>query len=227
MVRIHEFTDFASLSDALSAQWLDIIKEKPGSSFALAGGTTPAPIYRQLDALLAASPTPAEKIKLVATDERWVSDADPQSNEGLFRQCLETSNHDVQHWQLVSLKTPDTTPADAVPSVSNRLAQQLPAAFDAVLLGMGADGHVASLFPGAPHLLVNNPASLCVAATNPQSGQERISLSLSRLLNAERIWLVITGRDKRQVLDSADSNNLPVSTLLREATCAVDVFWSP
>ncbi len=227
MVRIHEFTDFASLSDALSAEWLDIIKEKPGSSFALAGGTTPAPIYRQLDALLAASPAPAEKIKLVATDERWVSDADPQSNEGLFRQCLETSNHDVQHWQLVSLKTPDTTPADAVPAVSNRLAQQLPAAFDAVLLGMGADGHIASLFPGAPHLLVNNPASLCVAATNPQSGQERISLSLSRLLNAERIWLVITGRDKRQVLDSADSNNLPVSTLLREATCAVDVFWSP
>ncbi|HTD05038.1 6-phosphogluconolactonase [Undibacterium sp.] len=227
MLNLHEYPDFASLSAALSAQWLGIIQAKPASSFALAGGTTPAPVYRQLDALLTASPATADKIKLVATDERWVSDADPQSNEGLFRQCLEQSNHNAQRWQLISLKTPDATPGDAIPAVASRLAEQLPDAFDAILLGMGADGHIASLFPGSPHLLVNNPASLCVPATHPQSGQARISLSLSRLVNTDRIWLVISGRDKRQVLENAAAGNLPIGALLREASCPIDVFWSP
>ncbi|MES2104594.1 MAG: 6-phosphogluconolactonase [Pseudomonadota bacterium] len=228
MLRMHEYPDFASLSDALSALWLDIIQAKAAGSFALAGGTTPAPVYRKLDALLAALPvTSGANIKLVATDERWVGDADPQSNEGLFRQCLEKSNHDVQRWQLVSLKTSAAAPSEAIPAVAGRLAEQLPNAFDAILLGMGADGHIASLFPGSPQLLVNDPASLCVPATHPQSGQTRISLSLSRLLDTERIWLVITGKEKRQVLEAAATGGLPIGALLREATCAIDVFWSP
>lgn len=225
-LRMHEYPDFDALSAALSAQWLSLIQARPASSFALAGGTTPAPVYRQLDALLAGSAATG-KIKLVATDERWVSDADPQSNEGLFRHCLEKSSQANQCWQLVSLKTPDTVPDDAIPAVAKRLAEQLPNAFDAILLGMGADGHIASLFPGSPHLLLNNPASLCVPATHPQSGQTRISLSLSRLTHTERIWLLITGREKREVLENAEASNLPISALLREATCPIDVFWSP
>ncbi|MES2072883.1 MAG: 6-phosphogluconolactonase [Pseudomonadota bacterium] len=228
MMRMHEYPDFASLSDALSTQWLDVIHSKAAtSSFALAGGTTPAPIYRKLNALLATSSAAAGVIKLVATDERWVDDADPQSNEGLFRRCLEQSGRGTPRWQLVSLKTADTTPGAAIPAVTSRLAEQLPAAFDAILLGMGADGHIASLFPGAPQLLVKDAASLCVAATHPQSGQTRISLSLSRLLNTQRIWLIITGDEKRRVLENAATSDLPISALLREAACAVDVFWSP
>jgi len=93
-----------------------------------------------------------------------------------------------------------------------------------VLLGMGNDGHVASLFPGAPtqHDHLN-----CLAAVHPQTHQCRMSLSLPRLLNTERLWLVITGAEKRQVLETAMQQDLPVAALIRAAHCGIDVFWCP
>ncbi len=222
-MNFHTFDHFSALSDALSQQWLDIIQAAPeGSSFALAGGSTPAPIYQRLDDLLAQTSQPYP-IKLVATDERWVGDADQQSNEGLFRRCLQKSAEN-KNWQLVSLKNASNSPEVATAAIDDRLQTQLPQAFSAVLLGMGADGHIASLFPGAP---TQHDNLTCLAAVHPQTRQSRMSLSLPRLLDTQRIWLVITGAEKRQVLEHATQNNLPVAALLREAGCTIDVFWCP
>ncbi|MFZ6722769.1 6-phosphogluconolactonase [Undibacterium sp. Ji49W] len=224
-MKYHNFENFAALSEALSQQWLDVIQTTPtgsSSSFALAGGSTPAPVYQRLDQLLA-DIDKHQPIKLVATDERWVPDQDTQSNEGLFRRCLSASATD-KRWQLVSLKNAANTPEVATEAINARLNEQLPQAFSAVLLGMGADGHIASLFPGAP---TQHDDLACLAAVHPQTRQSRMSLSLPRLLNTKRIWLVITGAEKRQVLDQAIENNLPVASLLREAGCTIDVFWCP
>lgn len=223
-IRYHDFDDIDTLSTSLSQQWLDVIHSATSPvSFALAGGTTPAPVYRRLDALLNASTTPHQPVTLVATDERWVDDDDAQSNEGLFRRCLPLSAA-KQHWQLLSLKNTAATPEAATAAIDARLREQLPQAFSAVLLGMGADGHIASLFPGAP---VQQDQRTCLAANHPQTQQSRMSLSLPRLLNTERIWLLMTGTEKRRVLEDADQQQLPISALLRDAGCPIDVFWCP
>jgi 6-phosphogluconolactonase len=223
-LHFNNYTNFTELTDALVAEWLKTIDEaiakRLDSSFALAGGSTPAPLYRQLDKLLSTRDTC--QIKLIATDERWVEDSDAQSNEGLFKQCL-TLTYGKQ-WKLISLKNAARSPEVAIEAISDRLSQQIPSSFSAVLLGMGADGHIASLFPGAP---TQHDDLNCLAAVHPQTRQSRISLSLPRLLQTEKIWLVITGAEKRKVLEAADDSDLPIAALLREARCNIEVFWCP
>ncbi len=223
-VQFNSYANFAGLSTALLGQWLDLIDQaavvQQTLSFALAGGSTPAPLYRQLDTMLAGRSI--KNIKLVATDERWVDDADAQSNEGLFKQCLPLSHG--KQWNLVSLKNTAQTPELAAEAISARLQQQFPAPFSAVLLGMGSDGHIASLFPDAP---LQNEALSCLAALHPQSGQSRISLALPRLLDTKKIWLLITGAEKKQLFEKAAGADLPISALLRDARCTIEVFWCP
>jgi 6-phosphogluconolactonase len=224
MLKLREYANFSALSDDLINRWLAIINNAPENqpcSFALAGGTTPEPLYRQFDALFSASPNRA--IQLVATDERWVPDTDGQSNEGLFRRCFMQS---ASNCKLVSLKNNQPDPATAVADIDQRLKENLPCPFSSVVLGMGTDGHIASLFPDQPQLLVDDKSTNCVAAFHPQTKQARISLSLSRLLNTNAIWLVITGEEKRAVLENAAAT-LPIGALLAQAHCDVDVFWCP
>lgn len=221
---LNEFADFSALSNFLALQWLKLIKETPPDQpccFALAGGTTPAPLYRRFDALFSA--TPIRSIQLLATDERWVQDADPQSNEGLFRQCFSAS---AAHWNLLSLKNNQPTPLAALADIDARLQAYCPHPLTAVILGMGTDGHIASLFPNAPELLTTPSQTACVAALHPQTRQERISLSFARLLDSESIWLVITGKKKRAVLEQAERTHAgPIGALL--AAAQVEVFWCP
>jgi 6-phosphogluconolactonase len=224
MFKLNEYQNFDTLSQALIKQWLAVIKNTPTNqpcSFALAGGTTPEPLYRQFDSLFAK--TNSRKIQLVATDERWVSDSDPQSNEGLFQRCFKQSK---LQWNLLSLKNNHLNPAAAVADINVRIQQNINHPFSAIILGMGTDGHIASLFPDAPHLLINDESINCVAALHPQTQQARISLSFSRLLNSKSIWIVITGAEKRAVLEKA-APTLPIGALLAAARCEVEVFWCP
>lgn len=222
--QFRRFENFAELSKSLVNEWLSLIDKAAATqcpaAFALAGGSTPAPIYRELDQALAAR-APSD-VRLTATDERWVHDSDPQSNEGLFKKCLPLSYG--KQWNLVSLKNAANTPEVAMEAINDHLHQQLPGHFSAVLLGMGADGHIASLFPGAP---VQADGLDCLAAVHPQTHQTRISLSLPRLLQTEKIWLVITGDEKRQVFENALTSSLPISNLLKQAQCQIEVFWCP
>jgi len=222
--QFRRFENFSELTKSLVNEWVDMIDiaatENRPAAFALAGGSTPAPVYRELDQALAHR-TPSD-VRLAATDERWVNDNDPQSNEGLFKKCLPLSYG--KQWNLVSLKNAANTPEVAMEAINERLHQQLPGRFSAVLLGMGADGHIASLFPGAP---VQADGLDCLAAVHPQTHQTRISLSLPRLLQTEKIWLVITGDEKRRVFENALTTSLPITKLLKQAQCQIEVFWCP
>ncbi len=231
-MHIRRYNSRDELHAGLAADWLALVRDGNDGeefSFALAGGTTPAPVYRdfaaRLQQLQAQKPV---RVKLVATDERWVPNSDSQSNEGLIESCFPVLKQDQDACQLVSLKTAHASPAQALSVVSERLNTEFPDPFSAVLLGMGTDGHFASLFPGQSPSDELDARVTCVSAYHPATGQPRISLSMSRIVDTRRIWLLITGEEKLRVLQDCERVNdkLPIARLLRNARCEVEVYWS-
>lgn len=114
--------------------------------------------------------------------------------------------------------------------------QALPQPTSLVLLGMGEDGHTASLFPGAPQLAEGLTTQAPVLAvhppqTTPLAPHARLSLSLRALLQSRGIALLLTGSRKREVLESAlgagPVEEMPVRALLRQTEVPVSIFWAP
>ena len=234
MLRIHRLNSLDQYCSQLADRWIDLVSDisaGPDLSFALAGGSTPAPVYRAFAERLRQSSVPdVTSLRLVATDERWVPDSDAQSNEGMIKACFEPLAEANIPYSLISLKTGNTsvTPK-AVAAVSERIATELAQPFTSVILGMGTDSHIASIFPAAGAVPMNEGPD-CFAAAHPQTGQQRISLSMPRLLRTKRIWLLICGSEKMRVLQDANEaldTRSPISMLLHNAPCPVDAFWHP
>lgn len=160
--QFRRFENFGELTKSLVNEWVDIIdiaaSENRPAAFALAGGSTPAPVYRELDQALAQR-TPSD-VRLTATDERWVNDNDPQSNEGLFKKCLPLSYG--KQWNLVSLKNAANTPEVAMEAINERLHQQLPGR---LVRCFWAWGQMVISLPYSPALL----CKLMVWIASPQS----------------------------------------------------------
>lgn len=234
MLRIHGLNSPDELCSHIVSRWTNLIAdpaEGPVLSFALAGGSTPGPTYRAFaHALGETGVATGMSLRFVATDERWVPDSDAQSNEGMIKSCFEPLSAGNIPYQLVSLKTGDVSMSQkAVTEVSERVSAELPQPFTSVILGMGTDSHIASIFPTSGTVSMHVGAD-CFAAVHPQTGQERISLSMPRLLRTKRIWLLITGNEKLRVLQNANETHdprNPISVLLHNTPCPVDVFWHP
>ncbi|HRQ66359.1 MAG TPA: 6-phosphogluconolactonase [Xanthomonadaceae bacterium] len=224
--------DASALAQALAAGLGDTIShaiEARGHAvLALAGGRTPFPIYR----LLAALSLPWHKVTLLCTDERWVPADHPARNERELAAAF-TSARGVRILPLV----PSLPGDDAGTHIAESSLAQVTDAFDAVLLGMGGDGHTASLFPGAPELGVAlEPHAAPVIELHPdplpaEAPFPRISLTLPRLLNTRRLLLVLQGEGKREVLHhaqaAADPVALPVAAFLHHPKAKVEIHWSP
>lgn len=210
-----------ALDDAL------VLRER--ALLVLAGGRTSPPVCRRL----AAQPRDWRAVTLLPSDERWVAERHPDRNLDQLRSAF--AGAAGMHW--VALAPPQPSgPADA--DFANAALHRIDTDFDATLLGMGTDGHVASLFPGAPTLAgALDPASLHAAAAlvpdpMPVAGPHpRISLTLARLLRSRLIVLAVTGGDKRAVLERAKRDDedirLPVTALLHAPGAAVEIHWSP
>lgn len=207
------------LADRLAGDLKSALLTHETVSFAVPGGTTPGPIF---DALCAAD-LDWDRVRVFATDERWVAADDPRSNEGLIRNRLLTGRAAAA--TLVSLLAPEEVPEQVVAEVSARLEPDLP--ISVLLLGMGADMHTASLFPGASGLAeALLPDAPVVVAMRPDTAPEpRVSLSARVLDGAMAKHLVIFGEDKRAALERALSlppEEAPVQAVLNQTT----VHWA-
>jgi 6-phosphogluconolactonase len=196
-------------------------------SLAVAGGRTPVPLFHALrDAELDWG-----RAAITLTDERWVAEDHPASNAGLVRRELLAGNASAA--RFMSLYDGSASAAGATGNVWRNL-QPLARPFDAVVLGMGEDGHFASLFPGEPELAAAlDPAAApgCVAMHAPVAPHERISLNLAALLQTRRLFLLVTGAAKRELLLAAAHRDphqpYPITTLLAQRSPAPEVYWAP
>jgi len=186
---------------------------------AVAGGSTPGPVFDLLGGL----DLDWSRVDILPTDERWVSPDDPRSNARLIRGRLMTDGAAAA--RLVPLWVEAETPGAGLTGVSASVADLLPV--DVALVGMGADGHVASIFPGGDNLAAalapDAPPVLPMHA--PAAPEPRMTLTLPVLRGAFALHLLITGADKRAVIDGAqgaDPMDLPVAGLLKSAT----VHWA-
>jgi 6-phosphogluconolactonase len=227
----HRFPDSLALAHALSGEievdLNEAIAARGAASLVVSGGRTPKRLYEQLRT----EKIDWSKVWVTLADERWVDTTAEQSNERLVREALLTGP--AGSARFVGLKNPAPTP-EAGAEWATRALTRAPRPFDVVILGMGEDGHTASLFPGSLALSrALDPAAApgCVAVNALVAPHARMSLNLAALLDARRIILHIEGEAKWQVYLRARAPGaaaeLPVRAVLHQKETPVDVFWSP
>jgi 6-phosphogluconolactonase len=181
--------------------------------------------------ILRTQPLQWDRVCVALADERWVSPDDPASNERLVRDVL-LKDHAASA-RFLGLKNGAPTPDLGAVSAWETFAR-VPRPFDAVILGMGDDGHTASLFPGSPNLpRALNPAAAagCVGMWAPVAPHARLSLNLTALLDSRRIVVLISGESKWRTFAAACApgpvEDMPIRAVLRQSRTPVDVLWSP
>lgn len=211
-------------ADKIAEMLEDGVASRGAAALVVAGGTTPQPIFDRLSM----KHLDWGKVHVGLTDERWVRATHPDSNEHLVRHALlRNQASTAQFHPLYSAKPrPSAGLAEAERSINS-----MPRPFDVVLLGMGIDGHFASLFPGLPEtkagLDLHSPA-LCVAVDKPQNGYARLSLTITSLLHTRLILVAISGRPKRAVALQAlaGMSEAPIATLLSHRKDDLEFLWT-
>lgn len=198
-----------------------------GASLVVPGGHTPIPLFERL----AQAELDWDDVWITLGDERWVATSDASSNERMVRQHLLCKAAAASHF--IGLRNGATSAAAGARASWSAIAD-LPRPFDFMLLGMGEDGHVASLFPHSPGLeqaldLSEHPG--CIAMTAPAPPSERLSLNLRALLDSRRIAILITGKAKWATYERARGAGavaeMPVRALLRQQNVPLTVYWAP
>ena len=236
MISEHFFPDreslFSTLADECYSLLADTIALRQSASMLVSGGGTPRPLYQQLST----KALDWQRVSVALVDERWVGVDHASSNEAFIKETL-LNNHAAPA-KFIAMKTAHAT-ASLGQIVCEERYRQLPRPFDLVILGMGPDGHTASLFPHAQGLneaLDIHHQQLCSAIEATPSevtGEltERMTLSLYGLLQSRQLHLLITGEEKlavyKEALASDDLLMTPISAVLQQDVVPVKVYWAP
>ena len=228
----YTFDDSGSLAETfariVAANLRAGILARGRASIALSGGTTPEKFLTELST----QSLDWDRVVVTLCDDRWVSPNSDRSNERLLRDTL--FRNAAAHAEFAPLYVDASTPEQALAQVNANLAR-VPAPFDVVVLGMGDDGHTASLFPNGDHLLAAlDPAGAArvLPMRAPAAPEPRITLTLSALIATRAIYLHIQGADKKEVFDRAMSiegarRPAPIRSVLDASTVTPAVFWCP
>jgi 6-phosphogluconolactonase len=226
-----KFSDAGAASRALANQIAASLKAAIAArglaSLVVSGGNSPIKMFE----LLRAEDLDWARVCVALADERWVDPADRASNEKLVRDVLLQGAAAAA--RFLGLKNGAPTPDMGAVAAWETFAR-VPRPFDTVVLGMGEDGHTASLFPGSPNLpRALNPAGVagCVGMWAPVPPHPRLSLNLSALLDSRRIVVLISGEAKWHTYLAASKEgaveDMPVRAVLRQRRTPLEVMWSP
>lgn len=207
------------LANVIAGQLADFLRRKGRASFCVPGGTTPGPIFDTLSGV----DIDWSNVAVFLNDERWVPEDSPRSNTGLLRARLLQGRAAAA--TLVPLYAPAARPEDRLAELADGITAHLP--ISVLLLGMGADMHTASLFPGADLLdqALAEDAPVLMALRADAAGEPRITLTAPVLQQAMNIHILITGAEKRAALERAltlTPKEAPVRAVLDNAT----VHWA-
>ena len=203
------------IADALRAA----IAERGRASLSVPGGTTPGPVF---DALTGADLDWA-RVSVFLNDERWVAEDSPRSNTRLLRERLLIGRAAAA--RLVPLYAEAARPEDRLDDLISGLKPHLP--IDVLLLGMGADMHIASLFPGADRLdeALSRQAPLLLPMRAEAAGEPRVTLTAPALIGARQVHVLITGAEKQTAIRRAPGLSpaqAPSALILNQAT----IHWA-
>ncbi|WP_428150510.1 6-phosphogluconolactonase [Brevundimonas sp.] len=196
--------------------------------FAGPGGSTPSPVY----ARLAQADIGWDKVAVTLVDERYVPESDPDSNARLIKDVL--LQGPAAKARFIPLYTSEVT-VDRAAAVAAHALAEAGGRFDAVLLGMGEDGHICSMFPGSPTLKTLLSPTLKPAVLGVPHGRdgappslERISINLPWLMSAGRVILGLKGAAKRSVFEreaQGDPAVQPIAAMIA-AKVPLEVVWT-
>ncbi|NVK17907.1 MAG: 6-phosphogluconolactonase [Methylocystaceae bacterium] len=217
-----------ALADKMADQLAKSIDQNDLASMALSGGRSPAPLLEALSG----KDLDWSKVTITLVDDRWVPLGSERSNEALVRTHL--LKNKAKAATFFGLTTNHSTPKAGLSEVESRL-KDLPLPFSTLFLGLGEDGHTASLFPCAPadelaySFAPDHGEKVC--AIHPKSQPEaRITLTLPTILNSDHIALFIYGEDKWKVLEQAmkegEETALPIRAVLRRSLRPVNIYWA-
>lgn len=195
------------------------------ASIVVSGGSSPIKCFAEL----AKADLDWYRTRIVLSDERWVAAEHEDSNEKLVRTHLLVDK--ASEATLLPSYQQGLTLERGCAALESSL-RGMPSPFASVLLGMGTDGHFASLFPDAKNLkrgLRIDSDELCMGVETAASPHPRLSLTLSALTRSDHIVLLIFGDEKLEVYEQAKnaSAEWPVAHLLRQQRTPVDVYWAP
>lgn len=213
--RWHVFNDFDTLADEVITRLghcaSEAIADRGAFSIVLAGGNTPQAIYRELSELA----TDWRAWFIYFGDERCLPLGAEGRNDTMAQRCW-LDYVPIPRQQIFAVPA-ELGPDAGAQAYANLLAHVPP--FDVVLLGLGEDGHTASLFPGLPH---DDDVALAVREA-PKMPRERISMSATRLSNANDVWFLVSGADKRAALQQLHGGkNIPAAAIQPDS--GIDIF---
>ncbi len=229
--RMHAFETRPALAEALAnrvTKALEAAIELKGSAtIAVSGGSTPKAFFE----VLSGKPVEWGKVTITLVDERFVPADNSRSNHLLL------STHLLKGPAAEARVLPlyhDAASIEEAAVIATGEARSLGAPFDAVILGMGNDGHTASFFPGGDHLAEALDLSLprrVMTMEAEGAGEPRLTFSFSALYDARFLALHIEGTEKKAVLDKAlagsDENEMPIRAVLGRSATKPDIYWAP
>lgn len=225
----HDFANSTQLADALAADVAGRLREaiaaRGHALLALSGGTTPLQFMRALSQQRLDWP----RVIVTLCDERWVPPQHERSNARLIREALLRGAASSARFVPLYVDAPD--PESGLAQVAAEVSA-LPLPIDVAVLGLGLDGHTASLFPDGDRIdaaLDARGAAPVLPMRSPSAGEPRITLTLPVLAAARNLYLHIEGPKKKSVLArivrGEDARQSPLPALMQHAGAPLAVYW--